>query len=197
MNDSSATRRDIRIRRRSLSPAEQKRNGEAICRHLLSWPVFLKTESIAVYFNSDGEVDLSPVVEHAWSMGKKVYLPMLHPFAGNRLWFGAWDRDQRLIPNRYNIPEPDPRVSKPLHGLRLDMVMMQLVAFDLRCSRIGMGGGFYDRTFAFRLRNKNWRRPKLIGIAHDLQRIQRLERNAWDVQMDAVVTERKRYQCIE
>lgn len=195
MNNNQQVRREIRARRRQLSPQEQSSHSQSVCQRLLGWMPFLRARSIAIYFSADGELDLSPVAESAWSMGKEVYLPVLHPFAGNRLWFGRWRFKDVLVPNRYNILEPDPRRSAPQHGLQLDMVLMPLVAFDHRCRRLGMGGGFYDRTFAFRSRNRYWRRPLLIGIAHDLQRVSKLQNNEWDVPLDAVVTEQCHQVC--
>jgi 5-formyltetrahydrofolate cyclo-ligase len=57
-----------------------------------------------------------------------------------------------------------------------------------------MGGGYYDRTLAYLRSRKHWRKPKLIGIAHELQRISELKREAWDIPLDGVVTERNFYQ---
>ncbi len=195
MNNSQQIRREIRARRRTLSPREQRCHSQSVCQRLLRWMPFLRAESVAIYFSADGEVDLMPVAESAWSMGKVVYLPVLHPFAGNRLWFSRWDAKDTLVRNRFNILEPNPRRYKPRHGLKLDMVLMPLVAFNPSCARLGMGGGFYDRTFAFRVRNKVWRRPLLVGIAHDLQCVSALQSNDWDVPLDAVVTEHQHQVC--
>lgn len=193
MSSISTTRSEIRVHRRALSSREQSLHSRAVCRHLAGWIPFLRASSVAVYFSSDGEVDLSPLIEQAWSTGKRLFLPMLHPFAGNRLWFGEWKPGQGLANNRYAIPEPDPRVSTPTHGLQLDMVLVPLLAFDADGNRLGMGGGFYDRTFAFRMRNERWRRPLLIGIAHELQRLHKVHKNPWDVPLDAVITEQGCY----
>ena len=156
---------------------------------LLSWTAFQKAGRIAVYFAANGEVDLDRLALHAWDMSKRVYLPVLHPFAGNKLWFSEWRPTDRLRPNRFSIPEPIPRWRKPLPPNRLDMVCVPLVAFDSECGRIGMGGGYYDRTFAYRHRTGAMRRPLLVGIAHELQKVDGLSRAPWDIGLDAVVTE--------
>jgi 5-formyltetrahydrofolate cyclo-ligase len=70
---------------------------------------------------------------------------------------------------------------------------MPLVGFDANCNRLGMGGGFYDRTLAYLRLRRCWRRPLLIGIAHECQRVERLETNTWDVPLDLVVTEERIY----
>lgn len=196
MTDLRQIRKELRARRRDLPPHEQRHHSAAVARQLNAWLPFLKARSVAVYYSEDGEVDLSTVVVGARARGKRVYLPVLHPFAGNRLWFSEWRESDRLHLNRFSIPEPSHRVRKPVFGLALDMVLVPLVGFDNSCSRLGMGGGFYDRSFAFRQRNKSWRRPVLVGIAHELQRVAMLENNEWDVPLDAVITERHLYRCI-
>jgi 5-formyltetrahydrofolate cyclo-ligase len=164
-------------------------------RRVATWSPFLKARAVAVYFNADGELDLNPVAQHAWALGKQVYLPVLHPFAHNRLWFSEWRRTDVLLPNRFSIPEPIARFRKPVDPRRLDMVLVPLVAFDTCCARVGMGGGFYDRTFSYRLRHRCWQRPLLVGVAHDVQRCDSIRLSAWDIRLDAVVTERAVYFC--
>jgi 5-formyltetrahydrofolate cyclo-ligase len=166
-----------------------------VAHRFVTWSPYLKARSLAVYFSSDGEVQLNSLVKHAWHVGKSIYLPVLHPFAHNRLWFSEWRRQDVLRPNRFRIPEPIARLRKPVDARRLDMVLVPLVAFDSRCSRIGMGGGFYDRTFGYRLRHRCWHRPLLVGVAHDVQQCETIRVNAWDVRLDAVITERGIYAC--
>lgn len=76
----------------------------------------------------------------------------------------------------------------------LDLIILPLVAFDLSGNRLGMGGGFYDRTLSFKHQRCHWKGPKLIGIAHELQRVDLLPVNDWDIPLDAVITEQKLYQ---
>ena len=76
---------------------------------------------------------------------------------------------------------------------RLDLVFMPLVAFDKNSNRLGMGGGFYDRCFAFRntTQQDNIRtRPLLIGCAHALQEMSSLKPEKWDVPLDGILTEK-------
>ncbi len=90
--------------------------------------------------------------------------------------------------NRFGIPEPcfDPRMC--IGPRFLGVVFMPLLGFDQQGNRLGMGGGFYDRALEFKHR-ANGTRPLLIGAAFDCQRVEALAINAWDVAMDAVVTE--------
>jgi len=70
---------------------------------------------------------------------------------------------------------------------QLDVVLVPLVAFDLTCNRIGMGGGFYDRSFEFR---KNTPAPPtLVGVAHAFQQVKDVLAQPWDVPLDFVATD--------
>lgn len=111
----------------------------------------------------------------------------------NRLWFSEYRSGDRLIHNRYGIIEPDIRRRKPVAAWGLDLVLVPLVAFDKTGNRIGMGGGFYDRTFAYLISGNTWYKPKLIGVAHELQQLNSIQPNPWDVPLDGIVTERCLY----
>jgi 5-formyltetrahydrofolate cyclo-ligase len=75
----------------------------------------------------------------------------------------------------------------------LDLVLMPLVGFDADGNRLGMGAGFYDRKFAFLRHRRAWRRPLLLGIAFDAQRVERFDAALHDVPLWGVVTERAVY----
>ncbi|MCP1363185.1 5-formyltetrahydrofolate cyclo-ligase, partial [Halomonas sp. BBD45] len=121
----------------------------------------------------------------------KVYLPVLRPLSDNRLWFVHYHADTPMVANRFGIREPHTRHgahrARQLPPWALDLVLLPLVGFDDDGNRMGMGGGFYDRSFAFvRYRRP---RPRLIGVAHDCQRVERLPVASWDVPLDAIVSD--------
>lgn len=128
-------------------------------------------------------------------MGKRVYLPVLVPHGENRLWFARYTPDTHLVPNRFGIPEPARAPHRRIAPLALDAVFTPLVAFDPTGHRLGMGGGFYDRSFAYLLRHRRWLRPRLIGLAYDFQCVDRLPAEPWDVPLHAIVTDRSLYEC--
>lgn len=142
---------------------------------------------------ADGELDPAPLIALARAAGKRTYLPVLQP--GNGLRFAEWLPHGRLRRNRLGLLEPTIKIFRAAH--RLDLVLMPLVGFDRRGGRLGMGGGFYDRSFAFLKQQKQdrgnegqKRRPRLIGLAHALQQVDDLPVEAWDVPMAAVATDR-------
>ena len=148
---------------------------------------------IAFYYATDGEMDPSPLIERAMKAGKRCYLPVLRQRPASALWFSLYETGSSLRPNRFGIPEPNKRRRiTPPWGL--DLIMLPLVAFDIKGTRLGMGGGYYDRTLSFRLKRSHWKGPKLIGLAHELQRIDSLPRNPWDIPLDGVITEQHFYQ---
>ena len=115
---------------------------------------------------------------------KGLYAPVL---TGARMRFAALDPEASLATNFFGILEP--RLGAPIDTRRLDLVLTPLVAFDDRGVRLGVGRGYYDRCFAFLLHRNAWHRPKLLGIAYELQHVPHLERQPWDVPLWGAVTE--------
>lgn len=185
-------RRELRTRRRNLNPLQQKRAAFALTRQLLRHPQVLRSRHIALYLPNDGEIDPGFFIEVARRMGKACYLPVLHPVYQNRLWFIRFDRTTALVPNRFGIPEPAKGPALRRAARALDLVLLPLVGFDPQGGRLGMGGGFYDRTFAFKLQQEQ-RSPYLIGLAHECQCVPSLPTAPWDVPLDAVITDRETY----
>lgn len=186
-------RRQKRQLRRALSKQEQRGHASAVAHHLATLPQFSRCHRVALYFAADGEVDMTPLRQRLQVRGKRSYYPALHNRPAPLLWFIEHCHGERLIKNRFGIPEPSINLRQPIKPWALDLVVVPLVAFDEACNRLGMGGGYYDRTFAYLRRRKFWRKPLLIGVAHECQRVQRLASEPWDVPLDAVVTERKTY----
>jgi 5-formyltetrahydrofolate cyclo-ligase len=190
MSSTVSIRSAIRIRRHSLSARVNRSHGISVSRHLGSLPVFHKAKGVAVYLSVNGELDTAPLIELLLRGHKRLYLPVLHPFRHGRLLFCRWDGKRPLLTNRYGIREPR-CTSRTLASSvrRLDVVILPLVAFDASLNRIGMGGGYYDRTFGYARSFKTWKRPLLIGVAHRFQQVEKIEASAWDVPLDCVITE--------
>lgn len=183
-------RQQMRARRRNLSPEQQRRAAHDLAKHLARLPVFMRCRYLALYLPNDGEINPTPLALAAWRMGKRCYLPVLHPLNGRQLAFVRYEPGTVLRPNRFGIPEPDFRRSQRMAPEHLDLVLLPLVAFDRTGSRLGMGGGFYDRTFAFMQGQPVWRhKPKLIGLAHSCQEADGVVRESWDLPLNAVATD--------
>lgn len=192
--DLSSLRRTLRQQRRQIPPTTRRRYNRALCRRLAHHPRLLKSRHIALYLSNDGEPDLDLLIQQLWRTGKRLYLPILHPqHRRRRLWFGRYEPTSRLQPNRYGITEPTRATQRSRQQVqRLDLILMPLVGFTAGGERLGMGGGYYDRTLSFR-RTHRARRPYLIGTAYEQQRLESLPQQPWDVLTDEIITEQRRY----
>lgn len=186
--DPTLLRRTLRARRAELDPATLRAHGRAASALVRRSGWYRKAHQIALYLPVGGEIDLHDLIESGWSDRKQLYLPVLAPFGANRLWFAPYTPDTRLAPNRFGILEPDVHPKAWHHPRQLDLVLTPLVGFDLAGRRLGMGGGYYDRSFAFR-RGASRGHPRLLGAAHSVQQVEALAPQPWDVPLDGVVTE--------
>lgn len=175
-------RSQLRQARRGLDVPTRLDAADALARQLLALPFNPTHGFVAGYWAGDGEIAL-----HRWQTrlpaGLTYCLPML---AGDVLRFAPWRPGQALTTNRYGIPEPDIAVEDALQPQAMALVVTPLVGFDGHCRRLGMGGGWYDRSFAFRLQQAP--APWLVGAAFDCQQVEALPGAHWDVPLDAVCT---------
>jgi 5-formyltetrahydrofolate cyclo-ligase len=178
-----------------LAQTERDAFAARLARLAAREPLVRNSRRIAVYLPVNGEMDPRPLMDHLWSMGKTLFLPVLVNFSERRLWFSAYTPDDPLVYNRYGIPEPEHVHVGRISTVALDLVLLPLVAFDEMGHRLGMGGGYYDHCFAFINRRRHWRKPRLMGLAYEFQRLPLIESELWDVALDAIVTERHVYHC--
>lgn len=183
-------RKLMRKRRRALSYQEQTEAARRLFRRVAPSKLFRFSRRIAFSMAREGEIDPSLLLREALRRRKKCYLPVMSNVGEPRLGFRLFKKSQKLIRNSIGIPEPARQYDcKPF---ALSLVLLPLVAFDTDCNRMGMGKGFYDRSFAFKRRSRR-QRPALLGLAHECQRVDRLEVAPWDVPLDGVVTDRAWY----
>ncbi|TNF92621.1 MAG: 5-formyltetrahydrofolate cyclo-ligase [Gammaproteobacteria bacterium] len=192
MNTPVEIRRKVRQNLSDLSPHERQQLIENAISRFVRTRAFRNSKHIACYFPVRHELDIIPLIEYCWSCKKKVYLPCLSPRPFNHLYFLPFSRDTKLSLNRFRIPEPDHTLKKRVHVHKLDIVVTPLLAFDQNGARLGMGGGFYDRTFAFKRYSKHLNKPKLWSIALEIQHYS-LTPMPWDVYLDGIVTESSIY----
>ena len=185
MSDKSLLRRHFRIVRRSLPAGLQQTHAHAVLHHLLNSRELLRARTIAGYSAANGEVDLSSVFDRLWHMQRTVALPVINNLGG-RLEFYRYTAGEPLIPGQFNIPVP-PLGARHIPLLRCALLLIPLVAYDDHGTRLGMGGGYYDRSLATLPRRL---RPLVMGVAHAAQHSdRRLPRDRWDIPLDAIVTE--------
>jgi 5-formyltetrahydrofolate cyclo-ligase len=150
-------------------------------------PFFHKSTHIACYMAYQDEFQTRDVIQTIWQHQKKCYLPVLTE--NKTLKFYKYLPEQALLPNQFGILEPD-QTTAVIQAERIELVIMPLLAFDLEGNRLGTGGGYYDRTFAF-LHSHPLQMPILLGIAYAFQQAERLPSDAWDIKLAGIVTEKE------
>jgi len=190
LSDRTSIRQYMREQRNQLSAQQQLQSARELSQVVLGQSWFQRANNIAVYLANDGEMDPIVITEKSRYRGKHIFLPSLSPSKKGHLCFAS---DQGpLIKNKFGILEPDPKRCTLLPVKQLDVVFLPLVAFDEQGGRLGMGGGFYDRTFEF-LKQTQLQKPKLIGLAHEFQKVSRLPIEDWDIPLNAIITEKQLY----
>ncbi|MBB1338320.1 5-formyltetrahydrofolate cyclo-ligase [Pseudoalteromonas sp. SR44-2] len=194
-NKRAQIRSEIRNTRKNLSNNQQIIAAQSLKMNFIQHLKSEKTTNskhIAIYLSNDGELDTSLLIKELWNLNHVVYLPIIHPFNGANLLFQRYEKNSPMRANRYGILEPKLNCSQICPLPALDYLLMPLVAFDKQGNRLGMGGGFYDRTLA-RLHEQNWQKPQLIGLAHECQKVDVLPIESWDVPLKTIITPDKTY----
>jgi len=170
--------------RQRLYEHQRQRLDRQICAHLLRLLDERDCVQLAAFVAFNGEPDLMPALEALHHAGRRIFLPVIND---NRMHFTRWNPTVRMRPNRFGIPEPVDGQECPPD--RLELVLMPLVAYSPTGTRLGMGAGFYDRTFDFCLEHPDTG-PMLVGTAYAFQEVDSLPAQSWDVPLGAVVTDR-------
>ncbi len=186
-------RRQLRKARKALSQRQQREAARDIYRQLAQHPLFRRARHVSLYLPMDGEIDPRLLLREAQRRGKATYLPVLNAWPRTRMVFQRVRPGETFIPNRFLIPEPRIDRAKQRSIWTLDLILMPLVGFDDEGGRLGMGGGFYDRSLAYLARRKTWRKPVLLGLAHECQKVDRLAQASWDVPLQGTVSDKGWY----
>jgi len=187
----SNIRASVRAKRQLLTLEQQTTASELLLEKLTQHPKIVVAKNIAFYLARDGELNGKSFIEWCWQQNKTVYLPVLHPFSKGQLLFLRYQANTPMQVNSYGLNQPklDVRLIKP--SSEIDIILTPLVAFDSTGNRLGMGGGFYDRTLAqwykkYQQGISNITHP--IGIAHDCQQVPTLPIQQWDIPLPEIIT---------
>ena len=184
-------RQHIRTKRKMLSNTDQILSAVSLAKKLQANEHVITAKSIALYLANDGELNLAPFISWCWQQEKEVYLPVVHPFSKGHLLFLRYSADSIMTVNKYGIKEPKLDIRHILPTQQLDIILTPLVAFDKSGARIGMGGGYYDRTLAKWHHNyltNEQSKPYPIGIAHNCQQIEKVPTELWDIPLPEIIT---------
>lgn len=188
-------RRNIIQKRKQLGK-EQQQYSQKIAKHLYQHKYFINAKHIAYYLPIAGEADPTLLQQLTYKAShkqdKSFYLPIVAEQKDASLLFAKTYQNTRYKKNKYGIKEPIYHAQDLLVADKLDIVITPLVGFDLYGNRLGMGAGYYDRTFAFKQQSKaNTQKntPFLIGYAYDFQHVKKIPKEKWDIHLDGIVTE--------
>lgn len=215
--DKTILRRIARQKRNSLNSVQQNLHAQRLCKRfrqlLRNQQCLAHALKIGVYLANDAEMSLAPVIRFLWNKGWCCYLPVLSKTTPGTLRFVRYHYHQSLRMNRFGIAEPILTRHKETSLQTLDILLMPLVAFDRQGNRLGMGGGFYDKTLQNHFscasnringRKKNcchqrirrhftWlalsQGPVLIGVAHHAQKVSWIKTQDWDIRPFIIITE--------
>ncbi|WP_433768407.1 5-formyltetrahydrofolate cyclo-ligase [Pseudomonas putida] len=186
-------RRMLRKARRALTASQQRQAARGLYKQLAQQPLFRRARHISLYLPTDGEIDPRLLLRAAQRRGKATYLPVLSAWPRTKMVFQRIRPGEKLKPNRFRILEPRHNLARQRKVWALDLVLLPLVGFDDVGGRLGMGGGFYDRSLAYLARRNDWRKPTLLGLAHECQKVERLAQASWDVPLQGTVTDKAWY----
>ena len=175
----AALRRTAHERRAAIHSDERARAAAAAARHFAAHADLAPSAVVAVYWPIRDEIDCRPVLSQLADAGQPVCLPVVVGSAAP-LQLRLWESGAPLYPSGFGTLAPDD--SAPL--VEPDVIIIPLLGFDPTGTRLGYGGGYYDRTLAILSK-----RPRLIGYAFACQEIDSVPREPHDIPLDAVVTE--------
>lgn len=172
----------------NIPSAYREKAAQAAAKRLVNLPLFKQSERIACYLATKKEFDTSPLIEAIWQAKKHCYLPIVVAEENEKtLRFERYEYGDALHANRYSILEPI-NTTRRIAAENLDMVIVPLIAFDCYGHRLGTGGGYYDRAFAF-LHAQAKQTPQMIGLGYTVQQIASLPFDPWDIVLNGVLTE--------
>ena len=179
--DKNLIRKTVLCQRRALSAPEKSQAESVMLESLFNWEVFKNAGVIHIFISKSDEPDTRPIIEHCWSSGKKIAVPVVLPDTFD-LFHSEFKSFDDLVFGMHKTQEPSPKLRIKINPESFDLVIVPGVAFDRKGGRLGHGKGYYDRfleiTSAFRL-----------GLAFDCQLLENVPTELHDVPMNAILSE--------
>jgi 5-formyltetrahydrofolate cyclo-ligase len=163
--------------------------SKALCARIEALPIYQNASRIALYQAIDGEINLTPLWHRATAAGKICYMPMIISNKTNNrnlIFLPATPQTPQKA-NLFDILEPDVSHAHAIALEQLDLMILPLVAFDTRGTRLGRGAGFYDKTL------QDQKPACLLGAAYDFQKQPAFTADTWDIPLDVIITEENTY----
>ncbi|MDH3439508.1 MAG: 5-formyltetrahydrofolate cyclo-ligase [Gammaproteobacteria bacterium] len=178
-------RRQCRNARASLTEEDRDLKSQLICEKVTSAAWFRRAAYIGCYLPLTDEVDTWAIIARAWTMKKRIFAPVIEK--NRQMQFQEIGAETELRRNRLGLLEP--QSGDIVSARTLDIVLTPVVAFDPQNNRVGMGGGYFDRTFSFLRHRNRWLHPKIVGLAFACQKVEKIPPNPWDIRLFCAITE--------
>ncbi len=188
MMDKQQLRKMLREKLSIITGAQRKAAAITAAQLFTKNSLFKSAKNIACYYSQPLEFSTDAIITEIWQAKKNCYLPVMSE-KEKTLLFALYQSEEKLCLGAYKILEPHFSAIQCLTQ-NLDVVLVPLLSFDKEGNRLGSGGGFYDRTFAFRKDNIQ-KKPLLIGLGFQQQEVPLLPMDNWDIKLDGMLTEEK------
>lgn len=184
--EKQALRKMLRERRRGISQDHRQLAALGVARLAENLPTWNAAYRLGCYLATPEELDCDPLITAAWGAGKQTFLPTMG--SGKQLLFRRYCTGDVLRERRYGIRQPIETAS-PVNVEALDILFLPLVGWNVGGERLGMGGGYYDRTL------EKARPGLLVGLGYDCQEYDELAPEQWDVPVDYILTGSRLVTC--
>jgi len=183
-------RKLLRAKRRALRAHDHALRSKLAASAVVRLAAFKSGARIALYLPVRGEMDTAALVAAARARGVQIFVPVVTDLRHRRLRFHPLTGKTRRGAYGIRVPESFARRrGEALAPRWFDLVVVPLVGVDRTGHRLGMGGGFYDRAFAYRRLRRRWMGPPLVGLAFECQKVESISGDPWDLKLDALATE--------
>jgi 5-formyltetrahydrofolate cyclo-ligase len=171
--------------RREMNASDRVEASRIICDRVTNSSAFLAAKFVACYLPMSDEVDTRLIIERGWRANKRIFVPVT--YNNGNMFFREIRPDTTLNRNKMSIWEP--QSGQFISPRQLQIVVTPTVAYDALNHRVGMGGGYYDRCFAFLRHRRHWIKPKLLGVAFYCQKVEKISPNTWDIPLYHIFNE--------
>ena len=190
-NEKKTTREKFKSLRMRLSREEVLTKSARIKKLLFGLSEFTMAKTITFYVakQANREVETEEMIKESLIAGKRVLVPIVDNAARKIFFSELRDYDSELAPGEFDILEPKPSYRRLVPATESDLMIVPALVFDLQGHRLGYGGGYYDRL----LRELASIKPSLpfVGLAYEMQVVDRLPKTSRDVPVNILVTEKR------
>ena len=178
-------RKQILGARDLLSAGERHEKSRAAMQNFWSLPEMKHWSTLFIYVHFRSELETLELIQSCLEQGKRVAVPLVDAATVSMIPFLIKDPEKDLVPGYYDIPEPDPQKSLRVAAAEIDAAVIPGSVFDIHGGRLGYGGGYYDRFLV-----NDAPQAKRIGLAFDMQVVEKVPMQPHDQPLDVLITEK-------